>query len=156
MKESWLDVLNWDIIDVYLIERFSGGRTPTLYSFKDEYVVDNDGTRIGLKLYLEIIEDFNDCFKIENYDAFGRTDLANIDNIFHESLWVEMMRELNHGRIINGKTYDEARIESIEQKINAYFKKENQKLDKNKANMLKKLKILKIEQDLEQGEKNNG
>ena len=156
MKESWLDVLDWDILDVYLIERFSGKRSSVLYSFKDEYVMDKTGKRTGLKLYLEIIKDYDSYLTTETYDAFGRTDLDNIDNIFRENLWIEMMRELNKGKIINGQTYDEARLESIEQKINTYYKKEYQKLDVNKTNMLNKLKMLKIEQGLEQGEKNHG
>ena len=140
-KESWLDPVKDKDIEEYLRKRYSheihGNVINNLHYYDFKFVFEN-GKKAKVNFDLQIDDDWDRDDLYPVFDEFGDID-TKVDNLFNENFWVEMIRELNKDRVIDGKTYDQARLDHIEKQIIYHFNAEQRKLNERKILMLQKV-----------------
>ena len=161
MKESWLDPVTEKDVENYLKDRYTanlyGVETNHLLNYKI-YFIDDNGKKAGVNTELVVQDDWDVDEKIINFNEYC-SDETNLGTIFYFSNWAEMIRTKNEGRKIAGKTYDEARLDFIEELVNEYYANEHKKLDVQKNNYLNTINARRktLLKELEkESEKNNG
>lgn len=161
MKESWLDPVTEKDVENYLNDRYTanlyGVETNHLLNYKIHFIYDN-GKKAGVNTELVVQDDWDVDEKRINFNEYC-SDETNLGTIFYFSNWAEMIRTKNEGRKINGKTYDEARLDFIEELVNEYYANEHKKLENQKADYIKNINARRktLLKELEkEGEKNNG
>ena len=161
MKESWLDPVTEKDVENYLNDRYTanmyGNDINSLLNYKIYFIYDK-GKKAGVNTDLIVQDDWDVDHKSINFNEYC-SDETTLDTIFYFSNWVEMIRTKNEGRKINGKTYDEARLDFIEELVNEYYANEHKKLEKQKADYIKNINARRktLLKELEkEGEKNNG
>lgn len=159
MKESWLDPVTEKDVENYLNDRYTanlyGVETNHLLNYKIYFIYDN-GKKAGVNAQLIVQDDWDVDEKIINFNEYCSSE-TNLETIFYFSNWAEMIRTKNEGRKINGKTYDEARLDFIEELANEYYANEHKKIDVQKSDCLKTIKARRktLLKELEKkGEKN--
>lgn len=159
MKENWLDKITEEDVEKFLKQRFA-------VVFEDRVIDNLESSQIDLSnkakgeinveftLHVHPDYDPDDCFM--KLDEFREVD-KYLFTLFSKDYWTDIVREKNIGRTIDGKTFDEARIEYMEKVINSADEEDLEELDQDKDFYLQKLEQLKLKYENDkEGEMNNG
>lgn len=155
-KESWLDPLTNEDIKNYLDNKYSYFYNGTILYHLIDYAVnfvDNDqGKRTGVNIYVEYVDDYDnvkDCYTCGEFLDNER----DVQYLLNNNSWAMLIDQKNEGRKIDGKTYQQARIEFLKTRIENHYDMQHKLLNKEKEELLKKanrmLKDIAVEQEKE-------
>lgn len=159
MKQNWLDKITKEDVEKFLRQRFAVVFDDKVIDNLESSIIDlsnKSNGKIDVEFSLHVHPDYDpdECYM--ELDEFREVD-DYISLLFEQERWADIVREKNLGRTINGKTYDEARFEYMEDFINNYFAEHQEDDRHNKADYLQKLEQLKLnyESDKEGGMSND-
>lgn len=149
--ESWIDPITPQDIEQMLKDRYN-------YDYNGvpiECLLDwscNIG-KYRVDIYYKYREDYDEFEEVISCNEFNGGSVS-IEDKMKSNMWTQLLERKNQGRLINGKTYVQARAEWLEKQIEEYFQFQHDKLEKQKENLLYQVeKMKKVEiQNEELGE----
>lgn len=147
MNQNWLDRVTKEDIEKYLNKLYSFEAYGQIINNLESADIDiknkaNGNVNVEISLMVHDDYDIDECFLHFNEYIDKSKDISYI---LDYSGWAELVRSKNIGRTINGKTYDEARLDYLEKYINNYFMNRQKSLERKKQQYIEKLKKMRNE-----------
>ena len=139
-KESWLDGVTPQDIEQMLKRQYN-------FYYNGEYIerLKDWYCNIGpdrVDIYVKYQEDWEEYEESLIYTEFNDGSI-DIKDKLKLSLWIELLEKKNKGRKINGKTYTQARAEWLENQIEEHYQAQYKKINREKEELLFKVKKIK-------------